>query len=64
MFTVELGPTRYSKHRRWLGKYNTGGVGWKFTRNLQMLRETHIFTITITTHFTLFDECIYNAEAQ
>ena len=29
-----------------------------------MLRETHTVTITITTHFTLFDECIYNAEAQ
>ena len=25
-------------------------------------RETHIVTITI--HFTLLDECIYNAEAQ
>ena len=34
------------------------------TPNMAMLRETHMVTITITTHFTLFEECIYNADAQ
>ena len=32
---------------------------------MAMLRETHIaYIVTITIHFTLFDECIYNAGAQ